>query len=160
MQHVGFTSALIAITADTWMAGITAGLGCRCTMVEANAARGFGTRITVLGPSLEKSRGTIRQPAEESRACSAAFLFPTNEMSLEPADSMLATLVISFSPSPSNTAFSRSASSRTRTFHLLTSVSYKGMSIDPSAIIAPTARVHPESSIGPQCVIGDYCVIE
>src|SRR5258708_39001411 len=81
-------------------------------------------------------------------------------MSFAPAVSIWAALVISTSPSPSNVPARYSAISLTRTGVSSTSVSYKGMPIDPSAQVAASARVHPDAQVGARCTIGEYCVID
>src|SRR5260370_13658923 len=136
------------------MRGTTAARGNSSCTTRANAARGSATRISVR--PIGKSSVTSRQPARDWAAIAAAFRFPTNAMSLTPADSSGATPVISRSPCPSQTACNWPAISSTRNIP----VSYKLMPIDPSAIVAATARVHPKAQISAYAVIGEFAIIE
>src|SRR6266850_402916 len=136
------------------MPGMTAAGGNSSRATCANAPRGSATRIRVR--PLGKSSVTRRQPAPDSTAFAAAFRFPANAMSWEPADSRGATPVISRSPCPSQPVFNCLAISATRN----TPVSYKLMPIDPSAIVAATARVHPNAQISAHAVIGEYAIVE
>src|SRR6266853_1640937 len=136
------------------MPGTTAARGNSSRTTCANAPRGSATRISVR--PCGKSAVTSRQPARDCAALATAFRFPTNAMSLAPADSSGATPVISRSPWPSQAAFNWPAISSTRNIP----VSYKLMPIDPSAIVAATARVHANAQISAQAVIGEFAIIE
>ena len=83
--------------------------------VASFMARGFGLRRMVRWPVLSKSRGTSRQPADDTAANLSARPRMTKERSSGPASSSAATFRRSRSPSPSKGACKNAANSFTRT---------------------------------------------